>query len=261
MTKKPANKEEAAHKYMRVVSTENQQGEDEIYLYGYIGQAPYWDDDPTEDMSDLAVVRAIREADAKGRPFHIRINSPGGSVFHGEPIVTAIREATNEVHTYNDGLCASMAFDIWLAGDVRHWARNAKGMIHTTSTWCGGNARDMRATADMLDKFDQSSIETLADTMGMEPDEVRRMYYDYEDHWMTAADAQNAGLITSVDAREARHVVANPERMTYAQLLRAATYEVQEAQEDEPAQEPADETETWRADHLARLNILHTKIA
>jgi len=103
------------HKYFRIAATEADKSTAEIYLYGYIGQEKWWDDDPTEALTDLEVVRAIRDLEQEYSRINVRINSPGGSVMHGDPIITALRNSKAEIHTYNDGMAASMAFDIWLA--------------------------------------------------------------------------------------------------------------------------------------------------
>ena len=109
------------HKYMRVIKSMDDDME-ELLLYGFIGGYGYEDEDE-DDMRAAAVVKAIKELDRKGKEFNIRINSPGGSVFHGDPIVTAIRNCKNKVHTFIDGMAASMAADIWMAGDMRHLVR------------------------------------------------------------------------------------------------------------------------------------------
>lgn len=206
------------HKYMRVIRSMDGDME-ELLLYGFIGQYG-WDDEDEDDMRAVGVVKAIRELDRKGE-FNIRINSPGGSVFHGDPIVTAIRNCKNKVHTYIDGMAASMAADIWMAGDVRHMASNSKLMIHRTSSFAFGNAQQLREAADALDKFDEAAIKTFIELSGMDEDKVRSELYDYKDHWLTADDALSYGLISQIDTYEK----GNSEDKTYRQLLMDAVRE------------------------------------
>ena len=207
------------HKYMRVIKSMDDDME-ELLLYGFIGGYGYEDEDE-DDMRAAAVVKAIKELDRKGKEFNIRINSPGGSVFHGDPIVTAIRNCKNRVHSYIDGMAASMAADIWMAGDVRHMASNSKLMIHRTSSFAFGNAQQLREAADALDKFDEAAIKTFVELSGMDEDTVRSEFYDYKDHWITAADALAYGLIEKIDTYEK----GNSEDKTYRQLLMDAARE------------------------------------
>ena len=205
------------HKYMRVIKSMDDDME-ELLLYGFIGQYGY---DEEEDMEAATVVKAIKELDRKGKDFNIRINSPGGSVFHGDPIVTAIRNCKNKVHTFIDGMAASMAADIWMAGDMRHMASNSKLMIHRTSSFAFGNAQQLREAADALDKFDEAAIKTFVELSGMDEDTVRSEFYDYKDHWLTASDALSYGLIEKIDTYEK----GNSEDKTYRQLLMDAARE------------------------------------
>lgn len=233
----------------------------ELYLYGYIGQKadPFYGEDPEEDITDKAVVKAIRELEKQTGRINIRINSPGGSVMHGDPIITAIRNSKAEIHTYVDGIAASMAFDIWAAAKNRHASINSKLMIHATGGFAFGTAKDMRAAADMLDKFDQSAISTFAAATGMSEDEIRSKFYDdYADHWMTAKDALEMGLIDEIEDYETALPVQNPEKYSYRQLLEHATKFYTNAEQAKEAEKAEGEEikESWREDYLRRLTHL-----
>jgi len=223
MTKK------ATTNYFRIVAQERGDQAD-LYLYGYIGQDFWWDEDlQEENLTDLAVVRKIKELEQKYNRINVRINSPGGSVFHGDPIITALRSSTAEIHTYVDGMAASMAADIWLVGKVRHMALNSKLMIHSTSSSCWGTALDMMETAEMLEKFDEVAIATFAHVTNMSEEEVRERFYDYRDHWVTAKEAQEIGLIEEIESYELADTPSDAERMSYAQLVRSFTQEKTES--------------------------------
>lgn len=243
--------------YFKVVT--NREGDTpEMYLYGYIGQQAFalFDEDPEQDITDIAFIKAFRELEKDYKKINIRINSPGGSVMHGDPIITAIMASKTEVHTYVDGIAASMGFDIWLAGHKRHAAINSKLMVHNTGSIGMGTAKDLRQTADMLDKFDNSAIATFSAITGMDEAEVRERFYDYTDHWMTAKEAHEIGLIDKIDNYETRQVVENPEKMNFRQLLALAARVA--PPDDEPEPEPVDgyENEKWREDYLSRLQTL-----
>jgi ATP-dependent Clp protease, protease subunit len=137
----------------------------DVMLYGYIGQVP-WDEEKEENLSDIAVARAIAELDEKVQRINIRVNSYGGSVKDGDGIISAMRRAKAEIHTYNDGMAASMGFSIWAAGQYRHASTAAKFMVHATRGGVWGTAKDMAEGAEMLKKMDESSIALLAELTG-----------------------------------------------------------------------------------------------
>jgi ATP-dependent Clp protease, protease subunit len=240
------------NEYYKVV-TNTESSVPEVFLYGYIGQkADEWfGGDPEEDITDLAVVKAIRDLEQKYSRINIRINSPGGSVMHGDPIISALLSSKAEIHTYNDGIAASMAADIWIAGHVRHASINSKLMIHATASAVWGTAKDHRSAADMLDKFDSTAISTFAAATGLDEDMIRSEYYDYSDHWITAKELQKLGLITEVESYSTKSPIDEPEKMNWRALLDSAA----RLTISEPA--PAGfEQDAWREDHLRRLNFI-----
>lgn len=242
-------------KYFRVIAAANGEAAD-LYLYGYIGQMGWESSD--EDITDLAVTRAIRELENEYSRINIRINSPGGSVLHGDPIVTAIKNSKAEIHTYVDGMAASMAFDIWVSAKNRHVSAHSKLMVHATSTIAFGTAKDMRAAADMLDKFDETSIASFSAATGMSEEEARSRFYDYEDHWLTAKDAQAMGLIEKIEDYAVANPVTEPEKLTFRQLLNQVSRMEAPTQEEEIIDES--QQDSWREAYLTKRNSLFTKI-
>jgi ATP-dependent Clp protease, protease subunit len=242
-------------KYFRVIAAANGEAAD-LYLYGYIGQMGWESSD--EDITDLAVTRAIRELENEYSRINIRINSPGGSVLHGDPIVTAIKNSKAEIHTYVDGMAASMAFDIWVASKNRHASAHSKLMVHATSSIAFGTAKDMRAAADMLDKFDETSIASFSAATGMSEEDARSRFYDYEDHWLTAKDAQAMGLIEKIEDYAVANPVAEPEKLTFRQLLNQVSRMEAPTQELEFKDESLEDS--WREAYLTKRNSLFTKI-
>lgn len=229
---KPGQRISVKDDYFRVV-VEREANKAEMFLYGYIGQDFWFDETMNEEsITDLAFVRSLRELEKEYKRIDIRINSPGGSVMHGDPIIAAIRNSPAEIHTYNDGTAASMAADIWLAGDVRHMASNSKLMIHSTWTIEMGTAKDMRAAADRLDKFDAAAVSTFAAVTGWDEEKVRNRFYDYEDHWLTAKEAQDIGLIDAIDNYEAQPAA---EEKSYRALVEHFTAQKEETKEVSPA--------------------------
>lgn len=214
------------NKYFKVVSYK-QNNTAELYLYGYIGQEDWWceDDEEDESLTDLAVVKTLNELQSQYSRINIHINSPGGDVMHGDAIISAMDRCTAEVHTYVDGVAASMAAEIWMACPNRHMNKTGKVMVHATSTYAWGNAAALRAQAQALDVFDSVCITRMAAACGKTEDEIRTSYYDGNDHWMSAADCVALGLIaavedyTSVNQGTMVTPAPNMEEMTYEQLF------------------------------------------
>jgi ATP-dependent Clp protease protease subunit len=249
------------HKYFKVAtSADGEAGE--LFLYGYIGQEKWWEDDPTESLTDIAVVQAIRELEGKYKRINVRINSPGGSVMHGDPIITALRQSSAEIHTYNDGIAASMAADIWMVGKYRHMATHSKLMIHATSAIAIGTAQDMMDAAAMLEKFDQTSIASMALATGMDEDDIKKQFYDYKDHWLTARDAKNMGIIEKVEDYTVNAPTQAVEGMSFRQLL-AFAHRVDfptETKQDDNVNTTIHDDLTWRFDYLEKRSSLTNKI-
>jgi ATP-dependent Clp protease protease subunit len=244
--------------YFRVMTTPESNDTAELYLYGYIGQEKWWEDDPTEPLTDLAVVQAIKELEKDYSRINVRINSPGGSVMHGDPIITALKSSPAEIHTYVDGIAASMAFDIWVSAKNRHASTHSKMMVHATSSITMGTAQDMRHAAEMLEKFDETSIASMAEATGMDENEIKTRFYDYRDHWLSAKDAQKMGFIAEVETYAVSAPAPEPEKLTFRQLLTIAGRVAwpEEKTDEEQAPEPGFEQELWRADNLRRRNSI-----
>lgn len=210
-------------KYYKIL-TEHGANEATILLYGFIGEEYSYD--PESDrykmtgVTDIEFVKELSALAAQYPVIHIRINSPGGDFFHGNAIMTAIQNCPSEVHTWNDGIAASMAADIWMCGKVRHMAKNALLMIHPAWNICVGNAQDMRDCAAALDRMTESAIIATSASVGMTEDEMRAKYYaDSKDHWLSFNDAVADGLVTETAAYDAAQIPDNVDAMSYKQLL------------------------------------------
>ena len=129
-------------------------------------------------------------------PLHVRINSPGGDVFDGVAIYNLIADYPDQVTVTVDGLAASAASFIAMAGDTIRMNRASQMMIHDASGGCRGNAADMKAMAALLDMISGTIAGIYAGRAGGEVDEWReRMLVDAGfGTWYTAEEAVEAGL-------------------------------------------------------------------
>jgi ATP-dependent Clp protease, protease subunit len=159
--------------------------EAEVSIYDAIGG---YDINAKQFVSDLNEIQA--------ETIHLRINSPGGSVIDGTAIFNALKRHSAKVITHVDGLAASMASVIAMAGDEVHMADNALMMIHNPWTISMGDADELRADADLLDKM-QASILTAYGRSQYEPEEIKDLM-DAET-WFTAQEAFDAGLVDHIE--------------------------------------------------------------
>jgi ATP-dependent Clp protease, protease subunit len=103
---------------------------------------------------------------ADGTPIDLRLNSPGGSVFDAVAIHNALIRHEGIVTVWIDGIAASAASYIAMAGDAVVMPENAFLMIHDPTGLVMGTADDMRAMADALDKVKSSLVQGYAAKSG-----------------------------------------------------------------------------------------------
>lgn len=165
----------------------------EVMIYGDIGENWYGDSVLAKDF-----VKEIAALDAG--QITIRINSYGGSVSDGIAIHNAIKRHTAETTVIIDGVAASIASLIAMAGDKVEMAENALLMIHAPWGFASGNSADMRDFADMLDKYAEAMATSYTAKSGMTQEEVMALLTDGEDHWYTAQEALDATFVDSITA-------------------------------------------------------------
>lgn len=186
-------------KFYDIMTAETPLGDEAtILLYGFIGEEYTYDDGEWKDtgIKDLDFVNEFNRLQAKCKRINLRINSYGGSVKDGAAIVTAVQNAQCEVHTYVDGMALSMAAAIFLAAPNRHMSPGSMLMLHNGSSMAFGNAKDMRETADALDKVDKALCEGISASIGRPAEEIMQLYFNYKDNWLTASEASEAGFVT-----------------------------------------------------------------
>ncbi len=136
----------------------------------------------------LAELGALPE----GTPVDLRLNSPGGSVFDAVAIHNAIKRHEGRVTVWIDGIAASAASYIAMAGDEIVMPENAFLMIHDPAGLVMGTAEDMRAMAEALDKVKGSLVSGYAAKSGRTPEEVSALMA--AETWFDASDAVAQGF-------------------------------------------------------------------
>ncbi len=129
----------------------------------------------------------------------IRINSPGGSVFDGEAIHSAILHHPSRTVAYIDGLAASAASFIPLAADEIVTMPAGEWMIHDASMLTEGNPADHQKAVTFLDRHSDHIAGFYATRMGIPVEEARDLMR--AETWMFPAEAVEAGLADRVGSR------------------------------------------------------------
>ena len=128
----------------------------------------------------------------------LRLNSPGGSVFDAVAIYNALKRHAGEITVWIDGIAASAASYIAMAGDTIVMPENAFLMIHDPSGLVMGTAEDMRSTAEALDKVKGSLIQGYVAKSGKSDDEIATLMA--AETWLDAKDALDLGFIDRIAA-------------------------------------------------------------
>lgn len=166
----------------------------EIYIYDVIADAKYFDDDPViTAKSFIADLKAL----GKVKNIELRINSPGGSVFAAYAILSALKRSKAKIHVTIDGIAASAASVIAMAGPVTMPA-NAMIMIHNPVTYARGDGDTMRKAAEALDRIRDGIVSVYQSKTKMEAELLTAMMAD--ETWMTAAEAKEMGFADEVTA-------------------------------------------------------------
>lgn len=202
----------------------------DLYFYDVIGDSWVGSDAAT-------VVKEI--TGLKQKKLNVHINSPGGSVFDGVAIYNALLNHASEVTVFVDGLAASIASIIALAGKRVVIAENAMFMIHNPWTWGAGNAAEFRKQADVLDQIGETLITTYASRTGKSR-EVIRASMDAET-WFSAKEAKDWGLATEV-AEPLRAAACVTADVAEALNFRKTPEPVLAKSEPAPSQPPSSET-------------------
>lgn len=158
----------------------------EIQLYGPIG-ASLWSDgitatEFTKDLKGLGSVSAI----------DVRINSDGGDVFEGRTMYNLLSQHSAKITVYVDGLAASIASLIAMAGDEIIMGDGAFIMVHRP--WGGkvGTADDLRSTANLLDSVNETMITTYASRTKLSREDLTALLV--AETWMPADEAVSYGF-------------------------------------------------------------------
>lgn len=184
----------------------------ELLLYGEIASSTWWGDEVTpkqfkEDLDALGDIETL----------NVFINSPGGDVFAGQAIYSMLKRCRADVNVYVDGIAASIASLIAMAGDTVIMPKNAMMMVHNPWTIAIGNAEEFRKLADDMDKIRDSMIVAYESRSALMKEEIIDLL-DAET-WLSAEDCKEYGFCDEIE--EAKEVAASLDEKYFARYKNA----------------------------------------
>lgn len=169
--------------------------EGDLYLYAEIaswggGFAAHSAQSFKSELDDLGNIETL----------NIYINCPGGDVFEGVAIANMLKRKPCIKNVYIDGIAASIASVIAMAGDNIYMPANAMMMVHNVMVGAYGYANDLRAAADTADKITISIRQTYLDKAGDKLDDAAITNLMDAESWLTAQECLNYGFCTDITA-------------------------------------------------------------
>lgn len=187
----------------------NEASSQELYFYGDIVSDTWgkWCDEDKCPQDVLEILNSIDD----NKELNIYINSGGGSVYAGLAIYNQLKRKKCNKVVRVDGLAASIASVIMLAGDKVIIPKTAQTMIHDPwmGVWGGFNASEFRKMADDLDACGETILNVYAENLkeGISLDEIKTMMH--EETWLTGEKAAKYFNIEVEDSAIAIACVSN----------------------------------------------------
>lgn len=178
------------NKFYNFVKNENAK-EGTLYIYGEITSYAWGDEDTSassfkKDLDGLGDINTL----------NIYINSPGGSVFEGQAIYSMLKRHKARKKVFVDGIAASIASVIAMAGDEIFVPHNAMIMIHNALTFAYGNSQHFRKIADDLEKINMSIIEVYKERTNLEEEKIKELMDN--ETWMTGRECVDMGFADEI---------------------------------------------------------------
>ncbi|MBR1383361.1 MAG: Clp protease ClpP [Ruminococcus sp.] len=179
-----------------------------LHLNGTIAEESWFEDDITP-----ALFRA--ELEKCSAPITVYINSPGGDCVAAAQIYTMLMDYPHDVTVKIDGIAASAASVIAMAGTKVLMSPVSMMMIHNPATVAMGDHTDMEKAIAMLDSVKESIINAYAIKTGISRKELSAMM-DSET-WMDANKAVELGFADGILERETQRMSANTSSVLFSQ--------------------------------------------
>jgi ATP-dependent Clp protease protease subunit len=158
----------------------------EIWLYGSIGSDWFTAGITAKQFADdLRKLGAVSTID-------LRINSDGGVVTEAQAMYSLLNDHKAKLITHIDGIAASAASFVALAGDEIHISEGGFVMIHEVRGGMRGTAGDMRRMADVIDQFNATFLTKYASRTKQPTEKIAKWMAD--ETWFDGKEAVANGF-------------------------------------------------------------------
>lgn len=163
--------------------------ETELIFNGPISDETWWGDEITPAMfrDELAKVSGN---------LTVWLNSPGGDCFSASQIYTMLKNHKGRVTVKIDGIAASAASVVAMAGDETLITPTGMLMIHNPMTFASGNKSDMEKAIAVLEEVKESIINAYLLKTGMSRNKISKLMDD--ETWMNAEKALQLGFVDGI---------------------------------------------------------------
>ena len=169
--------------------------EGHIFIQGII--SPF-QDKVAEDLGEVNIKQVTQQIqnNKDADKLIVHIHSPGGDVDEGFGIHDILIDSGKEIETCIEGLCASIATVIAMAGTTRTITENSEFMIHTPFTTVGGDAEDLKKYADQLQAIEDKILDFYVEKTGSARESIEAMMKN--ETWLDANQAKELGFVTEI---------------------------------------------------------------
>lgn len=192
-----------------------------VYIYDEIlgNNSGRWEEEGVtpEDVRDL--LQTIQN----DREIELHINSPGGNVWGGVAIYNLLKQHAGKITGYVDGVAASAASVILMAADEIIMPTGAFVMIHAPSVLMYGNAAELRAQAEELDKIGAGIAEIYQRRLIDQEESALEMMH--QETWFTGTEFQAKFSGVTVEEQAPVYACLGLEKQKYQHIPEAVMKE------------------------------------
>lgn len=172
---------------MQKYLVKNATGDLELKIYDTIGRDWFFD-----EISAADIISQIENAQPSS--LTVRINSGGGSVWEGVAIYNYLKNFKGRVKVVVDGIAASIASVIAMAGTSIEMGEGTFLMIHDPFMGVVGNAEELRKMADFLEKVGGELANVYVAKTGLSKEQITQMMK--AETWISSSEAVEMGFAT-----------------------------------------------------------------
>lgn len=217
-----------------------------LFLNGTIAEESWFDD-------DISPAIFKDELNSGTGEITVWINSPGGDCIAAAQIYNMLVDYKGKVKVYIDGLAASAASVIAMAGDEVLMSPVSMMMIHNPATMAFGDHEDMKKAIDMLDEVKESIINAYEIKSGLSRDKLSKLMDN--ETWMNANKAVELGLADGIIEKEDKDKdEAKPSALLFSsKLVNKALFN--KISEKYKIEKPEDKDTSSASELRARLDV------